>query len=416
MDKTGAQYISKILGVSPDMLGALNAAMERITGRQGVLDRIAQRNESKIEHALETLSVRPSDIASVRPALLQYIAHHEAELLKYMEGVSGKDEFEKAASLARDIAQETTGFFLKKEHIARILVKRPPAHLLEYLGYSRVEDLLAKENLVECFSALRFVEDDTWMHETFENAYSAFTPDDFEVRSVEIKVLGPQWLEIAKKFVAKKHHNVSHLKEFGVIFINPIKEGLGGKFLRDFALLLHYIHEIRFYSKLFERYAKSHAFMNHVKSALRGDVRDVKDTSEGEWLIVQRYLVKENPSDPRLFLPRVNPESMHWRRGEIDLTRFARKNHAVGLEFWGDLDWVGSVLPAGDIASFDLEDNAMSLVSKNEGREGEYFTYHQREALWTYLFSEYAGGEDEMERLIVENFEKGYIGHDEFKR
>lgn len=416
MDKSGAQYISNILGVSSDMLSRLDSAMERITGKRGVLDQIAKKNESKVAHALETLGIQRSDIASARPALLQYITHHESEFLKYMEGVTGKDEFAKAAALARDIAQETTGFFLKKEHIARILVKRPPAHLLKYLGYSRIEDLLAKEDLVECFSALRFVEDDAWMHETFENAYSAFTPDDFEVRAIEIKVLGPQWLEIAKKFVAKKHHNVSHLKEFGVIFINPIKEDLGGKFLRDFALLLHYIHEIRFYSKLFERYAKSHAFMNHVKSALRGDVRDIKDTSDGEWLIVQRYLVKENPSDPRLLLPRVNPESMHWRRGELDLRRFAKHNHSVGLDFWGDLDWVGAALGGGGVVSFDLEDNAMSLVSKNEGKAEEYFMYHQREALWTYLFSEYAGGEDAMEGLILENFEKGYIGHDEFKR
>ena len=30
--------------------------------------------------------------------------------------------------------------------------------------------------------------------------------------------------EKRKKYVAKKHHNVSHLKEFGIIFLNPIAQ------------------------------------------------------------------------------------------------------------------------------------------------------------------------------------------------
>ncbi|HXF44168.1 MAG TPA: hypothetical protein VNK70_01755, partial [Candidatus Paceibacterota bacterium] len=58
--------------------------------------------------------------------------------------------------------------------------------------------------------------------------------------------------------------------------------------------------------------------------------------------------------------------------------------------------------------SFDLEDNAMSLVSFMEGEE-KFFTYHQKEALWTRIFEAYAGGEEEMEKLLIENFDKGII-------
>lgn len=260
---------------------------------------------------------------------------------------------------------------------------------------------------MESFSALRFVESDEWMHKTFEEAYGNFTANDFEERDIEVTVLGPEWHEIAKKFVAKKHHNVSHLKEFGVIFINPIKEDVPGKLLRDFALLLHYIHEIEFYSKLFKKHAKEKNFPERLKSLLRGDVKDVKNLQEGEWLIVQRYLFKENPADPRLFLPRVNPESMHWARGERDLVEFAASTDALDLEMWKDLDWVAGLFN-GAIVSFDMEDNAMSAASFGEGKK-EFLTYHQREALWTKMFSEYAGGEGEMEQLLVEHFEKGII-------
>ena len=215
--------------------------------------------------------------------------------------------------------------------------------------------------------------------------------------------------EIAQKYVAKKHHNVSHLKEFGVIFLNPIAEDIPGKFLRDFALLLHYFHEIEFYSKLFRRYSGGPDFAVRLKALLRGDVKNVMTVREGEWLIVQRYLFKENPDDPRLFLPRVNPESLHWLRGERDIARLGEHEKNLGLEMWWNRDWVAFYDEMCDcIASFDLEDNAMSAVSAAEGKQ-EIFGYHQREALWTKIFQEYAGGEAEAERLLIENFDKGSI-------
>ena len=39
----------------------------------------------------------------------------------------------------------------------------------------------------------------------------------------------------------------------------------------------------------------------------------------------------------------------------------------------------------------------------------ENFNYHQREALWTKLFSEYVGGEEAMEKTLLDNFDKGII-------
>lgn len=222
-------------------------------------------------------------------------------------------------------------------------------------------------------------------------------------------MLGPEWREVAEKFVAKKHHNVSHLKEFGVIFLNPIKKDVPGKFLRDFALLFHYFHEIEFYSKLFRRYAANHGFAERLKSLLRGDVKEVERMEDGEWLIVQRYLWKENPRDPRLFLPRVNPESMHWFRGERDIVELGEAEKNMKLALWNNLDWVGLIVhDDGGLVSFDLEDNAMAEVSAAEGKR-EFFSYHQREALWTRIFAEYVGGEFEMEKLLIENFEKGSI-------
>jgi hypothetical protein len=405
------QKLAKILDVDESLLVELDEVMVERVGRRGVLDKVSADNEAAIERIFRQLKMpAASSSEEVRSALRETARNHETQLLAYLNGVSGATEFDKAANLARQIAKAGRGFFLKKSYGEEIIKKCKPEKLLAFLGYKTVDELLAKHDVAEIFSALRFIESDEWMHETFEKAYSGFTRHDFEERDIEIKVLGEEWHEVALKFVAKKHHNVSHLKEFGVIFLNPIKEDVPGKFVRDFALLLHYFHEIEFYSKLFVKYSSAPNFAEHLKALLRGDVKDVKTVGNGEWLIVQRYLFKIDPKDPRLFLPHVNPESMHWFRGERDIANLGKKEGSLDLEFWNDLDWVGSLFDHGHegVVSFDLEDNAMAEVSAAEGKN-EFFSYHQREALWTKIFMEYAGGELEMEQLLIDNFNNGMI-------
>lgn len=405
------ETLGEILEVPEKLLADLDKIMSKKTRVSGVLQKVADMNERRIASVLHKINSNENGIDHVRGCLRKAIFSHEKQFLVILDAFPGDDEFTKAAFLARKIASVSRGFFLKFEKAREILRSRPPEKILSYLGYKDANDLLFNEDLVEVLSALRFIESEKWMHETFDAAYSSFTPEDFEEREIMLKVLGPKWLDVGKKFIEKKHHNVSHLKEFGVIFLNPIKMDVPGKFLRDFALLLHYFHEIEFYSKLFRKYAAGVDFAARLKSLLRGDVLMVNSVGDGEWLIVQQYLAKVNPADKRLLLPRVNPESLHWLRGERDLSRFALEYDDFDAELWHDLDWVGGMFEAGGqrgFVSFDLEDNVMSLVSFMEGRE-EFFSYHQREAMWTKIFSEYVGGEEETEKLLVENFEKGKI-------
>lgn len=410
------QKLAKILLVEKKVLVDLDNKMKMVFNNDNVLDRIVEENESIISSVLQRLNNNDNSASHVRSILRKAIFYQEKQFLNFLKGVEGKTDFERAANLSEKIARVGKGFFLKKEYAKEILRKSRPDNLLKYLGYKNVDELLDNEDITEAFSALRFVESNEWMHKTFETAYSDFTADDFEEREIEIKVLGPQWLDVSKKFVAKKHHNVSHLKEFGVIFLNPIKMDVPGKSLRDFALLLHYFHEIEFYSKLFRKYAKEKNFASHLKSLLRGDVIEKskinkKKSKICEWLIIQRYLWKEDPKDPRLFLPRINPESVHWARGERDLAEFGKRNSELDFELWGDMDWVGGFLKGSmgeEFISFDLEDNAMGLVSFMEGRQ-EYFTYHQAEGMWTKIFCEYVKGEENMEKIIIDNFDKGVV-------
>jgi hypothetical protein len=404
------EHLSKLLQTKPEILRRVDSAMKEKFGDKGVIEKMLEKNDSHIVKMLEKLGDKEATQGNVREIMRGVIADHERQVLDYLKKLDGENRFEKAVKLVRRIARVDKGFFLKRDRAEDILRKRPPENLLRYLKLDNVEEIFKKYDITEAFSALRFVESNEWMHKTFDEAYSNFTADDFEERDIEIRALGPEWHEIAKKFLEKKRHNVSHLKEFGVIFLNPIREEAPGKFFRDFALLFHYIHEVDFYAKMFKRYNKSADFAERLKSLLRGDILDTTETKGSEWLLVQRYLDKEDPNDPRLLLPRVNPEATHWTRGERDLVLLGKEEESIDLELWEDLDWVGCLCTANkdEVVSFDLEDNAMSLVAHNDGKE-IFYNYHQREAMWTKLFTEYVGGEKEMERLVIENFDKGIV-------
>jgi len=416
--------IQKILKPDQKILDQLEKDMAAITGKTGVLAEIEKEMQEKVRDRLSRLGLKNHPSGSiVALALAKMIAGNEHALYDYAgiktsdfeNSVTASSAFEKLKKVADearcgDCSQK--GFFLKKEKAEEILKAHHPTGTLEYFGYKDVSELLKKQDITEVMSALRFTETNEWMHETFDAAYSGFTEDDFEERHIELRMLGPQWHDIASKFVKKKHHNVSHLKEFGIIFLNPINQGAPGALFRDFALFFHYFHEITFYSNLFRMYAKEKNFAEKLKSFLRGDVPEKSTVERGEWLIVQRYLWKENAEDPRLFLPRVNPEALHWHKGEQDLVAFSKKHPETKIDFWGDMDWVGAFFPQDHkdtvLISFDLEDNAMSYVTGDTSTHYGYLRYHQQEALWNEIFRRYVG-DKKRDELIMKNFDKGVI-------
>jgi hypothetical protein len=232
---------------------------------------------------------------------------------------------------------------------------------------------------------------------------------------VEHLVLDRKWGDVAEKYLSKKYHNVSHLKEYGIIFIVPIDLMTPGATMRLFTLILHYLHEVPFYASLFRRHMQVKDFGHVFKSLLRGDVPSQPSPNHGRvtWRVVQRYLAKDNTDDFRLFEPHVNPEADHWFRAEEDLGRLSRilgRDHGgLDLGWWSGLDFIGAEFPNAttgrqDLISFDLIDLLMALV---RGSDHPYL-YHQQEALWNKIFIEYLGRE-RMQELIEENLVSGFI-------
>ena len=227
---------------------------------------------------------------------------------------------------------------------------------------------------------------------------------DFEEREVELKILETKWLDVAEKFLEKKYHNVSHLKEFGVIFVIPLEIDTKGETLRMFTLILHYLNEVPFYSKLFKKFSQQENFSLKLQSLLRGDVPE-GPAQDNAVRIVQRYLAKDDKNDFRLLEPHINPEAEHWYRAEGDLVKLSSLPRANGNAFgyWQELDFVGDFFE-NELVSFDLIDLVMSLVKKGEIK----YLYHQQEALWNKIFIEYFNRE-ELEQFCKDYLLQGYF-------
>ena len=368
--------IAKILRTDSAVLEKTIEAMERITGKRGIIEEILSENEASIKRALSRLGVTERRAESIAAALEEALRRNDEALYKVLgepdlwDPARSKILIEKARQA---VGGEARGFFLKKEKARDMLIKTPPPAIIRGLGYASAQELLEEEQLEEIFAALRFIETREWMNEVFIKQYSELTPEDFEERPIKTFVLQQKWLSLAEKFLEKKYHNVSHLKELGVVFIIPIKLDTTGETLRLFSLILHYLYEVPFYSKLIVKYSSDPAsFSGKVSSLIRGDVGNSSpDFSDGfiRWLIVQRYLSKDDENDKRLFIPHVNPEAIHWRKAQKTLVQFAANEPRLDLTVFNDGDFVGDFFPSKKIGellvSFDLVDNVMGLVKRD---------------------------------------------------
>lgn len=407
------EKIAKIFRTDKDVIRLVEEKMSEIAGHDNVLDRIVEENNTRIESSFKNLKIYSRNARDIYSALIERIRENDIQIAKLIrkEVGDGPSDFQNMINVAKKASGVERGRFLKIEKAKELLAKNPPQKILQFLGYKNVQELLKNEDIFEIFAGLRFVESAEWLNNVFFKPYENLTPDDFEEREFIAKALSGRWVSAAEKFLRKKYHNLSHLKELGVVFVIPVDIGIPGANLRNFSLALHYFHEVKFYSDLFVRYSATPNFAAKFVSALRGDVIDSRPEDKDlgrKWLIIQRYLAKDDEYDWRLFYPHVNPEAIHWQRAENDIVKLSQ-NFDLDFEFWNGLGPIGDFFKdeAGVevLVSFNFLDTVMSLFQEKEMVK---YLYHHQEALWNKIFIDFFG-EKKMEELIIENFDKGFI-------
>lgn len=410
--------LATLLGTTEEKLKNLAEEMEEFTGKKDIPQKLSKELVKERGEALSQLGLSESSgREEVLAALTERAKKTEEELLELLQhpDCSTHEGCRIPIKTVFDLAKPPKGFFLKEDKARELFSAHPPKGIMTEFGYDParggLEKMLAKEDIYHLFASLRFLEEQRWLNEEFFASYSSLTPDDFEKREIKMEVLPQERFgSVGAEFMRKKFHNVSHLKEMGLIFVLPVEQEKG-VFLRMFSLLLHYLHEVPFYAKYFEQCVKEpETFTKNLTAALRGDVRKTVPPVENlsVWLIIQRYLAKEDPDDPRLSLPHISPEAMFWCKATDDLGRLegsATGGPKLGLSFWAGKAHVAGVF-GGKVTSFNFEDNVFSAA---RNYEAEQYTYHMHEALWNRLFVEYLD-EKTLGTLMAEDFGQGFVG------
>tara|TARA_Y100000310_G_scaffold28065_1_gene26731 strand:- start:1002 stop:2207 length:1206 start_codon:yes stop_codon:yes gene_type:complete len=386
--------------------------LEEIVG-PNILDKIKNENDKILKEKLSFLKLnRNSSAGEVYRALIAKIAKAEQELCGYLGTVDCGSE--RGMQVLMDesfkICPPQKGMFLKQERAKEMLLKYPPKRLVNVLGYNNISDLLKKEDLFEIYGSLRFIESGEFMGKLLEQ-YKTLKHEDFEEREIKGVVLSKKrWHDLAETFIKKKYHNLTHLKELGVIFAIPREvSNEVGIVLTTFSLILHYIHEVSFYAKTFQNLDGQNIGEKMIPIIL-GDIHDPKDNTNS-WRIIQRYLAKDKNPDKRAFEPHINPEPVFWAKADKILTKLAKQLPGQSLDFWENLDWTGGYFKDQKnqdvLLTLNSVDIAMSFANQKPLKHR--YVYHFKEALWNKIFSDIAGGRDKMEKLMLENMSKGYI-------
>lgn len=404
-----ANLLRDLLDAKEPLFSLSLKQLEEASGKKGIDTKLIGDIIEKTHQATRRLGLDHGDTTGreLYQALLAKIKEHDAHLARAIGGQDAQDvqtllPLIKKAVEDADVPKSC--WVLKRSVAKEMLRKTPPPTIMKLMGYRSVDSMLKHENLAEIYGALRFAESPDWLN-AFNEQYKHLTPSDFETRKIEIVVMPPErWSDMAESFVVKKRHNITHLKELGVILMLPVKlRKLPGITISAMPLLFHYINEIRLYSAFFKLEQVKKDFGKIFVNTLIADPGKaaVMAGNHVHWRVIQRYFGKlEKEYHPEIFEPHVQPEDLHWRKAEDALFKIDPE-----LGFWRDLDYVARLEDNRPIP-FNLMDVSFSYT--NNVPYEKRIIFHFRESLWNEIFMRYMG-QKTLEQQVLQQLDNDMI-------
>lgn len=404
-----SRVLSELLGATEPLFTLALQQLETESGLPGVDIRLQSEVTQKIRAKMRELGLDPNDTngRELYHSLQTLIKKHDEFLARALGGTDPDDILDLLPRIKRRVETlpiPKSCWALKHSVAKRLLKASPPKRVMKQLGYKSVDSMLKRENISELFGALRFAESPSWLRR-FIQSYRDLEPTDFENRKIEIVQLSrDRWGTLADPFVFKKRHNITHLKELGVILMLPMPiDRLKGATITVLPLLLHYVNEIRLYSANFKLQQVKPDFAPILIDTLIADPKThIKVGGQYiHWRVIQRYFGKlEKEYHPEIFEPHVQPEDLHWRKAENVLYHIE-----PALKFWEDLDYV-AILEHGRPVPLNLMDNAVSYCNGLD--YGSQAIYHFRESLWNEVFVRYVGQKN-LEQQVLKQLNNDLI-------
>lgn len=405
-----ATFLSDLLGAAEPLFSLAVGQLEAGSGKPAADVRLISEIMEKSRKKIGELGLDPKDTTGpeLYAALKNKIKIHDEHLALQL-GADNPGDVQKLMPLIKSAAESMKipkgAWVLKRSIAKKLLHDNPPPTIMKHLNHSSVDSMLKRENLFEIYGALRFAESPAWLNK-FNKSYKKLTPSDFETRDIEILQLSKErWGDIAEGFIRKKRHNITQLKELGIILMLPTKlENLPGISMTALPLIFHYINEIRLYSAFFKLQQVKPGFGKIITDTLIADggKAAVMAGSHVHWRVIQRYYGKlSNENHPEIFEPHVQPEDLHWRKAEENVFDIYPE-----LNFWKDLDYVAVLGADKNPISFNFIDLSMSYFIQAPFERRLFF--HVRESIWNELFMRYMG-EANLEAQILRQLDSNMI-------
>jgi hypothetical protein len=386
------KVLADLLGIDDPLFSVGIHQLEQASGQPGADLRLYSEIVRKSHQKIRELGLDPSDSTAeeIYHALFALIQKHDAFLARKLgvkDATDTVDVLRAMQSLVDKLDAPKSAWVLKPTVAKRLLKATPPKKVMKQLGYRSVDSMLKRENIAELFVALRFTETTEWLR-AFTKKYKRLKPSEFETRDIEVLHIDfDKWGQPVRTYVEKSHHNVTHMKEMGVIALLPLPvQYMPGVSLAVLPLLLHYMNEIRVYSTLFKIQQVQADFGDIlVQTILHDPANHLKVAGHDlHWRSVHRHFGKQGTKDyPEVFEPHVQPEDLFWRKAEEVLYRIE-----PALHFWHEMDFVAAS-KGGKIVSFNLMDMAVSYV--NQLKFEQRSLVHFRASLWNEIFARYIG-------------------------
>lgn len=398
-----SKILSDLLAAKEPMFSMSLKNLELASGDPSADVRLTAEIVGSVRLKTVELGLDPNDTTpkELHSALMAKVKEHNHLLVKRIGGndESTPDELMPLMKRAWEKFDTPKDCWVLKKTVAKEMLKKtPPKAIMKHLGYRSIDSMLKHENLGEIYGALRFAETPDWLNE-FNEQYKSLKPSDFVTRQIEIVEMPmDRWGDLAAPFIHKKRHNITHLKELGVILMLPVNReaNLRGIAIFTLPLLFHYLQEIRLYSTFFKLQQVKPNFGKIVVETLVADPSSaaVMAGNKIHWRVIQRYFGKlDEKKYPKIFEPHIQPEDLHWRRASELLQELEPQ-----LKFWRDLDYVGVMDRDGRPVVLNMYDVAATYVTK--APYADRTIYHFRDSLWNEIFVRYMGQKNLEEQVL----------------
>ena len=405
-----SKMLSHLVGSAEQLFSLQVQQLEQASGGLGIDVALTAEIIAKVHMHTRALGFDPDDTTGeeLYYGLLDLAALHDKFLVKRLGGSNTGDiadllprikHFVEVINIPKSV------WVIKHSVIKRLLKSTPPKKVMKQLGYRSVDSLLKRENIDELMIGVRFIETLDWQR-AFVKKYSNLQPNDFETRDVAFLLLdGRKWGNQTFKFVEKKHQNITHLKEMGVVALLPLPmTHLDGVTITLLPRLLFYLNEVRAYSSYFKLQQVKPQFGSIISDTINRDpARHINMAGQHlHWRVIHNYYGNQDTdSHPDFFEPHITPEDLFARKAEDILYKIE-----PALQFWSEMDFVG-VIRDGVPISFNLMDVAVNLINKLDYASRTFG--HMQNSLWNELFIRYLGT-DPLNYQVKSQLESDQIG------